>query len=115
MIRTVALVAFLLLAPLPFLASADTQVTDVEGLPNPTDYVAAGSQCKSKVKVTPWLSTPAVDFPKTSKCVLEVVTCRGVIKFNSNPRPNAKGMCLDYQKVHDILENREACCDRKAP
>ena len=110
--RILVLTIALLLAPWVYSACADPQEGDQQGLPNPAAFPPAGPQCKSKVKVRPWLATPAVDFLQTSRCVLEVNTCSGAKKYKSSARPNGAAMCDDYRKVLDTLANREICCDR---
>ena len=104
-------VAALLLAPCTYLASADPTEGDLNGPPKLSDFPAAGPQCKRKVKVKAWLGTPAVEFPKTSRCVIETNTCAGVKKYKSEPRPNGSAICDDYRKLVDVLVSREVCCD----
>ena len=80
-------------------------------LPDPTDYRAAGPTCQTTVKVSPWVGTPAVDWPSTYHCVLDIHTCEGVKTYKSDVRPGGTGMCDDYWKVHHALADREICCD----
>lgn len=110
--RIIALAAVaLLLAPCAYLASADPTEGDLDGPPKLSDYPAAGPQCKRKVPLKAWLATPAVEFLKTSRCVIELKTCTGVKKHKSEPRPNGTAVCDDYRKLLEALASREVCCD----
>ncbi len=91
-------------------ATAATKKEDAAVLPNPADYPAAGPNCRRVASLSPWVGTPAVDWPKTYHCVLTIHTCEGVKTYRSAVRPGGTGMCDDYWKVHDALANREICC-----
>jgi hypothetical protein len=82
-----------------------------KALPNPVDYPAAGANCKRRVKLSPWVGTPGVDWPKTFQCVLSIHTCDGVKTYKSGVRAAGAGMCADYWAAHGALTNREVCCD----
>jgi hypothetical protein len=110
--RIIALTVALLLAPCAYLASADTDQGDLNGPPKLSDHAPAGPQCKRKVKLNAWLTTPAVEFLKTSRCVIEMHTCTGVKKYKSEPRANGNAICDDYRKVLEALASRETCCDK---
>jgi hypothetical protein len=53
---------------------------------------------------------PAVDWPDTYRCVLDLNTCKGVETHTSDVRPGGAGLCADYVAVRDALANREICC-----
>jgi hypothetical protein len=109
--RILLMAAPLLFAPaLLALAGAEQPVQNT--LPNPDDYVAAGPYCERKVKVSPWVGTPAVNWPKTYQCELVVHTCHGPKTYRSSVRPGGTGMCDDHWRVHDALASREICCDQ---
>jgi hypothetical protein len=111
--RRVALLTIpLLLLPYP---AAGTQQPTQNTLPNPADFVAAGPNCKRKVNLSPWVGTPGVEWPKTFRCVLTIITCDGVKTYTSGVRAAGTGMCADYWKAHDALVNREICCDPGSP
>lgn len=91
-----------------------TQTKDCEDkLPKPEDYPAAGSDCKRRVNVSPWVGTPAVEFTKTGQCVLSINTCKGGKCYKSGAREIGTDFCEDYWRVHRALANREICCDEK--
>ena len=97
------------------LPTVQTQQPQEDKLPVPADYPEAGANCKRRVNLSPWVGTPAVDWPKTYQCVLTIHTCDGVKTYRSGVRPGGTGMCADYWKAHDALVNREICCDPGAP
>jgi hypothetical protein len=112
-VRHFLLLAFCLLLTIPFMPAA--QELQQYNLPNPADYPAGGRNCQRRVKMSPWIGTPAVNWPETYQCVLALHTCDGVKKYQSGVRPGGAGMCDDYWKVHDALANREICCDQGSP
>jgi hypothetical protein len=67
------------------------------------------------VNLEPWLGMPAVDWPQTYRCVLELNTCAGVETHESEVRAGGTGMCADYQAIKDALARREICCDPGPP
>lgn len=110
--RALLLTIFLLPVPSLFTSTAGSQQPVQNVLPDPASFVAAGPHCQRRVSVSPWVGTPAVDWPKTYQCVLSIHTCDGVKTTTSSVRPGGTGMCADYWSVHDQLANREICCDR---
>ena len=80
-------------------------------LPSPADFVRAGPSCKKTVKLTPWVGTPAVDFPNTYQCEMNIHTCEGVKKFKSGVRNAGAGMCADYWAAYRGLVDLVICCD----
>lgn len=100
----------ILILVLPAPAAAPQQ-PEQSNLPNPADYPAAGPNCRRTVKLSPWIGTPGVEWPKTFQCVLSMHTCEGPKTYKSGVRPAGTGMCADYWRVHDALVNREVCCD----
>jgi hypothetical protein len=107
----------LLLLVLPLLlalpAAAEEELGDP--LPDPDAYRSAGPTCQNRVKMSPWVGMPAVNFPETSRCVLVIHTCKGPERSESNVRKDETGMCADYEKVEKALASREICCDKGAP
>lgn len=110
--RILLLTISILLIPSLFSATAAPQQPEQSNLPNPADYPAAGPTCQNRVKLSPWVGTPGVDWPKTFRCVLSIHTCDGVKTYTSGVRPAGTGMCADYWSAHDALVNREVCCDQ---
>jgi hypothetical protein len=110
--RILLLMIPLLLIPSFFSATATTPQQTGDPLPNPADYTEAGAYCRRRVKVSPWVGTPGVDWPKTFQCVLVIHTCDGVKRFTSGVRPGGTGMCDDYWRVHNALADRVICCDQ---
>jgi hypothetical protein len=115
--RASSLALLLVLAALCFASLAPAAAEEALGdpLPDPADYPAAGPGCKQKKRVTAWIGTPAVDWPKTYHCVLDLHTCEGMKTYKSGVRPGGTQMCADYRSVHDALAGREICCDAGAP
>jgi hypothetical protein len=112
------LLTMILLLTMPFLPSLTVrtqQTQEDKPLPNPADYAEAGANCKRKVKVSPWVGVPGVDWPKTFRCLLKIHTCDGVKTYTSAVRPGGTGVRDDYWKVHNELVNREICCDLGSP
>jgi hypothetical protein len=107
------LVLILLLLPFSLLNSAARMQEPLPGLPKASDYPPAGRNCKRKVRLTPWVGMPAVDWPRTFYCVLDIHTCEGVKKYRSGVRRSGANMCADYSRVYYELVNREICCDSK--
>jgi hypothetical protein len=96
-------------------ATADVVPKDaLPGLPLLTDFPPAPQSCGRKVNVSPWVGTPAVEWPKTFHCVLTVHTCGGLRTYRSDVRPGGTGMCDDYWTVHKALANVEICCGQPA-
>jgi hypothetical protein len=119
--RTVLLAAVFLLAPclFPDPAAAGAPQQPVQNLlPDPAAFIPAGPQCQRRVNMSPWVGTPAVDWPTTYRCELTIHTCGGPRTTASSVRPGGTGMCADYWAVQQALANREICCDpgsREAP
>jgi hypothetical protein len=82
-----------------------------KGLPNPADYPAAESTCKNKVKLSPGITVPGVDAPKTFRCELVITTCKGRETYRSDVRARRQTMCNDYWAVHHALRTVAICCD----
>jgi hypothetical protein len=101
-----------LLALVMFAAHAGSEQPVQNALPNPNDFIPAGAHCQKRVNMSPWVGTPAVDWPKTYRCVLTYHNCLGPQTVQSSVRPGGEGMCKDYWAVHSALANREICCDR---
>lgn len=112
--RILLLTVTLLLIPSFYSAAAEPEQAE-EPLPTPADYPAAGPSCKRKVKLSPWVGTPVVDWPNTFQCVLDIHTCDGVKTQKSGARASGIDMCADYWKAHAVLSTREICCDPGAP
>src|SRR5262245_4916811 len=111
--RILLLISLLLLSPSIFAPKAAVQ--SGPPLPNPADFKEVSGPCRRKVKVSPWVGTPGVDWPKTFQCVLAIHTCEGVKNFKSDVRNAGAGMCADYWRVHNALANRTICCDQGTP
>jgi hypothetical protein len=112
--RILLLTAALLSIPFIYSDAAAPQQPE-EPLPTAADYPEAGPNCKRRVKLTPWVGTPPVDWPNTFQCVLDIHTCDGVKTQKSGVRASGINMCADYWKAHVALSTREICCDPGSP
>lgn len=97
------------------LPTASTQQTAQNVLPDPASFVPAGPNCQRKVRVSPWVGTPSVNWPTTLECMLTIHTCTGPKTIRSAERKGGTGVCDDYWKVHDALATMEICCDPGSP
>jgi hypothetical protein len=112
--RILLLTVTLLLIPSFYSAAAAPEQPE-EPLPTSADYSAAGPNCKRRVKLSPWVGTPGVDWPNTFRCVLTIHTCDGVKTYRSGVRSAGTGMCADYWGAHNAVATREICCDPGLP
>ena len=94
-----------------FYSAVLTQQTARNELPKASDYPEAGPACKKKVKMSPWVGVPAVEWPKTYRCVLKYHTCSGVQTVTSDVRPGGSTVCADFWSAHNELASRRICCD----
>ncbi len=100
-----------LVLPIALLSFPAQMQAPLPGLPKASDYPAAAPNCKRKVRLSPWMGTPEVNWPSTFNCVLDIHTCEGVKRFKSGVRRSGQNMCADYWRVYNELLEREVCCD----
>lgn len=105
------IVLTLLLSIVSFLGPTTRMQEPLSGLPKTSEYPEAGPNCKRKVRLSPWIGTPEVDWPNTFYCVLDIHTCEGVKRYRSAVRRAGRDMCADYRRRYNELLDREVCCD----
>jgi hypothetical protein len=112
--RRVLFVATTILATITFSLSptAVTQQLGGDKLPNPADY-SAGTDCKSKSRLQPSVTTPERGTTSQFRCVLSFYNCelrKTEIYTSDEHGPVAR--CESYWARAAELQEREVCCDK---